>query len=557
MIKQALSLKIKRENNYLKVLIFGFILTFIAGCGGGSSSTTVSNDNITYDTAQFVDSPVAGLDYKTDSLSGVTDSNGEFKYNKNDKKVEFFVGTIKIGEFNLSKLNTDKKILPSELFGLDRNNTTDDRVIKVIRFLQSLDNDSNISNGITIDDLTKDILRALTETNDTVNKNLTDNKITVIEDMLKGVGKTLMPERNARENYKKYLQNELNITPDFMPFTMVWSVSEDDTNITIPINPDYAEEYNYTVDWGDGNISTDVNDSITHTYAKEGNYTVKITGSFPAIYLNNDGESIDYQNMLSNNCDLNHIDKCPLLKKIGNADKLIKIVKWGDVEWKSFENAFSGAQNLSVVATDSPNLTNVSSLKGMFSGCINFNSTDIINEFNVSNIEDTSWMFFGDKEFNNNLKDWDVSNVKYMDMMFCCANSFNQSLNKWNVSNVIDASYFSYESNITELPSFNFNNIDRTNTNIEDNGSLEILKIEEVISDDYKDKIKLIEWYDDNDKIAEGHGLVYIYLEDNKSRIYTMKFFDLEDNLIYQKEIFVIYQSDSDNYVILNDFQSR
>jgi len=40
-----------------------------------------------------------------------------------------------IGEFNLSTMKEDKKVFPADLFGLERNVTTDDKVVKVIEFL--------------------------------------------------------------------------------------------------------------------------------------------------------------------------------------------------------------------------------------------------------------------------------------------------------------------------------------------------------------------------------------------------------------------------------------
>jgi surface protein len=406
-------------------------LAFLVGCGG-SSSVSGSSDDLS---AQFVDSPVANLDYKTDILNGVTDSNGYFEYGENDEKVEFFVGNIKIGEFNLSKLNSDKKILPSELFGLDRNNTTDDRLVKVIVFLQSLDSDNNPNNGITIDDNVKDTITNLLENNTTIKISLLDNNYTVMENIIKTVGKTMILENVARENYKNYLKTLGYTSFDFMPFTTVWSVSGDDKNITIPINPNYAGEYNYTVDWGDGNISTDVNDSITHTYANDGNYTVKITGEFPAIYLNNDGKSILFES-----------------DNVGNADKLLEIRKWGDIEWKSFESAFAGDNNLLIIATDIPNLKNVKNMRYAFADCKKFNSN--INNWDVSNVTDMSWMFYDATSFNQPLNNWDVSNVIYMYWMFYNAASFNQPLNNWDVSNITNMKMtfynaFSFDQNIS------------------------------------------------------------------------------------------------------------
>jgi len=394
----------------------------LAGCGGGSSNN--SNNSSGLNDAQFVDAPVAGVDYKTDSINGVTNDEGFFQYNSTDAKISFYVGSLKIGEFNLSNLKSDKIILPADLFGLDRNNTTDDKIVKVIVFLQSLDSDNNPNNGITIDDNVKDKITDLLENNTTIKTSLSENNYTVIKDIIKSSGKKMILENVARNNYKDELI-KLGYKPDFMPFTTVWEVKQDDLNITIPINPDYAVEYNYTVDWGDGSIDTEVNDSITHTYANDGNYTIKIYGNFPAIYLHCDNYRPAWE--------------IGDLSGLYNANKLIKILKWGDIKWKSMFSAFFGAINMTLEATDTPDLSQVSNMREMFRLDIKFNSNININDWNVSNVTDMGYLF-SETLFNQPLDKWDVSNVKDMSFMFYSAPNFNQDISNWDVNNVTDMS---------------------------------------------------------------------------------------------------------------------
>ena len=59
-----------------------------------------------------------------------------------------------------------------------------------------------------------------------------------------------------------------------------------------------------------------------------------------------------------------------------------------------------------------------------------------ISNWNVSNIDDMSDLFYMKKYFNDDISRWDVSNVKNMDNMFSFASRFNQSLNDWKVHNV-------------------------------------------------------------------------------------------------------------------------
>lgn len=394
---------LKSKENF-KVMFLSFILALFIGCGGGGGSS----ESADLQSAQFVDSPVAGLDYQTESLSGVTNDEGYFQYNSSDKTVTFSIGNFVIGEFNISNLQADKKVLPSDFFGLDRNDTTDERVIKVIQFLQSLDSDGNVSNGINIDNLTKNRLANLIETNNTLKTNLLENNRTVLESIINGVGKELVVGNIARKHYRETLQN-LGIEPEFSPFVTVWQMKSDDKTITFHRDSNY--EYNYTIDWGDGNISQDVNDTISHTYNETKQYVVKITGKFPHFVVNTTSRhNDDYQ--------------------------LIGIMQWGDIEWKSFANAFESQWSLlEVNASDVPDLSNVSDMSNSFHN--NIQRINNIDKWDVSHVTDMHGMFEG-SSFNQDIGDWNTSNVTNMSRMFCGNRHFNQDISTWDVSHVTD-----------------------------------------------------------------------------------------------------------------------
>jgi surface protein len=59
-----------------------------------------------------------------------------------------------------------------------------------------------------------------------------------------------------------------------------------------------------------------------------------------------------------------------------------------------------------------------------------------INKWDVSNLQDFSYIFWNEDTFNEDISSWNVSNATTMRQMFFEARSFNQNLSRWNVQNV-------------------------------------------------------------------------------------------------------------------------
>ncbi|MAO14047.1 hypothetical protein [Marinobacter sp.] len=91
-------------------------------------------------TGQFVDSPVGGLEYLRSNKGAelyLTNDNGEFQYQEGETV------TFKIGQLTLGSAKGGATISPRDI-------TSEAGSINVARVLQTLDDDGDPTNGITI-----------------------------------------------------------------------------------------------------------------------------------------------------------------------------------------------------------------------------------------------------------------------------------------------------------------------------------------------------------------------------------------------------------------------
>ena len=123
----------------------------------------------------------------------------------------------------------------------------------------------------------------------------------------------------------------------------------------------------------------------------------------------------------------------------GSAEALLRVEQFGTVQWRTMLNAFRGCKNMQFAeGIDTPDLSHVTNMSNMFSGCTSFNQP--LNNWDVSKVKDMQNMFSGCTSFNQPLNNWNVSQVTSMREMFKGCTSFNQPLNNWNVSHVTNMS---------------------------------------------------------------------------------------------------------------------
>jgi surface protein len=201
----------------------------------------------------------------------------------------------------------------------------------------------------------------------------------------------------------------------FQSFEFTIQVSAGDT-FTIPTT---GSGYSYKVNWGQstnnyttnfvgqGNTPIGANytgSATSPAYSTSGTYTIQIglTGdTFPRIYFNNSGDKAKMRNVTS----------------------------WGEILWTSFDKAFYGCTDLGLTATNSPNLSNCSSLMSAFESTTNFAGASSMNNWDISNVTTLSKCFKSSSSFNTDISNWNTSSVTSMSEMFRSASSFNQPIN--------------------------------------------------------------------------------------------------------------------------------
>jgi surface protein len=192
-------------------------------------------------------------------------------------------------------------------------------------------------------------------------------------------------------------------------FVTTWKTdnpgSSNNTSITVPIfgGP-------YDVDWdNDGTFDqTGLTDPVTHNFGVAGTYTIRIGGVF------------DFFSFFPP----------------ADPKKLLSIDQWGTNIWSSMYRAFDGASNLQVFATDTPDLSNVTSMHAMFRGA-GLADPDT-SGWDTSAVTNMSYMFSHAHSANPDTSTWDTSAVTNMRAMFWDAIVANPDTSAWNTASVTD-----------------------------------------------------------------------------------------------------------------------
>lgn len=138
------------------------LAALFVGCGGGGSSSSGASTSTQSSSSLigvFVDAPVSGIEYtaKPSGYSGVTNAAGEFKYSSGD------VVTFNLGAVTLGSAAGSQKVTPLNL--ANTTDVNDAKVVTMLRALQSLDQDGDLTNGIQISAAKRDELKKVSTVN--------------------------------------------------------------------------------------------------------------------------------------------------------------------------------------------------------------------------------------------------------------------------------------------------------------------------------------------------------------------------------------------------------
>ena len=154
------------QKQSINSIIISTLMIFLSACGGGEStgsSQKVASSTVPVQTDSSVDSgnlilmdagAIAELRVICNSMELVTNTNGGLECE--ETPISVYLGEFKLGD--ITNIPADGLIYVQDILHLTRGATAHPEVTKVSMILQSLDNDADPLNGITLDSNVLDLL---------------------------------------------------------------------------------------------------------------------------------------------------------------------------------------------------------------------------------------------------------------------------------------------------------------------------------------------------------------------------------------------------------------
>ena len=208
-------------------------VAILAGCGGGGNPLKKADTGTGY----YVDSAVEGVNYKCGSQTGTTDKDGKFTFEKG-ADCTFSIAGITLRKVSKDNLAEGKKVLENDL--------------EVARFLQSVDNDGDASNGIQIAPHTLEVLKDALKGKTKVPKD--DELVGVVSEVEQG-DHNFKGKVKTKEEVKKHLEKSATqITKELLAGKTFYAYIEESDHtelIKLTVNKD-ASSFSGEALAGDG-----------------------------------------------------------------------------------------------------------------------------------------------------------------------------------------------------------------------------------------------------------------------------------------------------------------
>ena len=413
----------------MKLLILVFISLFFIAC----DDTVSTSNNIK--TSYFYDNVVEGLDYKCNNISklSTTSKNGKLSYTKNCDNIIFSIGNIIVGSIDTSKIQSH--IYPSDLVNTPRNDNNHSKIIHILRVLQSLDENNNPNDGITISNNVKNNLSSYS---------LIDLRDTTLNDVdLQSIVSTAIPNKKlidintAISHYELTLRTNEKIAIDTTspsilrlsePFVEI-NIGQTKKNLTILGEPNtmlyisYDNNTSWTMHEQNITLNGDLNITLDFNNTTRINYN---------IYLKLKDSNNNYSKIL----DLNITRKDtipPIIGKSKNSD--------GSFHFADIDEILNTLEVGNLNASDN-------SITGLNYSIVNKSIESSSTNYNLFRIDSNGTIFFKQKPNydNDNIHDYsavvkitDMSNKKTLALIK--VSQFNELDSPPQMINDINTSY--------------------------------------------------------------------------------------------------------------------
>lgn len=460
----------------------------LTGCGSGGSSN--QPDTVT---GVLADGAIGNASYECGTTTGFTTADGKFTC-PTGSSVDFYYGNIKLG--GVSTLPSDKIVLIQDVLDINRSDVNNSVVTRLAVFLQSMDNDSNHSNGIF---LNPNDISSITSKVDFTTFNDTN-----VTSLISTAGKREFTQTEARANLQAVTNNVIdfqNINGE-VPNTDTPVVPPSDT--TAPTTPTLSSVANMT---REDSVAVVVTGEVGAKIYVNGTNTGEVIGAdgTKGISLDTSGalgtktfdiiiQDSNDNNSSSTSLSINKKAPCLTLSSInynGNilsssnylglgSDYNLTVQLSGNITSAGLSISSSSDTNATVGTLATPLDTNVSfsynAPSSLFSGTADYNATDTLSIVHdecsaitasvplykkyyapVANkdallalIDDYTTKYNADPNAADTVAaaalivNADTSNITDMNRLLVSKSTFNLDISDWNTSNVINMSQMFY-----------------------------------------------------------------------------------------------------------------